>query len=113
MSKTFNFQLIQYRKPAWCLTCGALAKLGCSVHSIIDVTGNTIKNFESLLKLRDELKKMRDQGQTKLALAIEKRKEVQAHLNQVSQCLNLVLHEVNQQEEENNIILVEMISLLE
>jgi small nuclear ribonucleoprotein (snRNP)-like protein len=77
------------------------------------VTGNTIKNFESLLKLRDELKKMRDQGQTKLALAIEKRKEVQAHLNQVSQCLNLVLHEVNQQEEENNIILVEMISLLE
>ena len=113
MSKTFNFQLMQYRKPAWCLTCGALAKLGCSVHSIIDVTGNTIKNFESLLKLRDELKKMRDQGQTKLALAIEKRKEVQAHLNQVSQCLNLVLHEVNQQEEENNIILVEMMSLLE
>jgi hypothetical protein len=56
---------------------------------------------------------MRDQGQTKLALAIAKRKEVQADLNQVSQCLNLVLHEVNQQEEENNIILVEMISLLE
>lgn len=56
---------------------------------------------------------MRDQGQTKLALAIEKRKEVQTHLNQLSQCLKLVLHEVNQQEEQNNILLVEMISELE
>jgi hypothetical protein len=77
------------------------------------MTANTIQNLESLLKLRDELKKMRDQGQTKLALAIEKRKEVQKHLHQISQCLNLVLHEVTQQEEKNNILLVEMISLLE
>ncbi|XP_046448000.1 uncharacterized protein LOC124196810 [Daphnia pulex] len=100
-------------KPTWCLTCGALAKQGCSVHSIIDVTAKTIKNFESLLKLRDDIKKMRDQGQTKLALAIEKRKEVQTHLDQLSQCLKLVLHEVNLQEETNNILLVEMISELE
>jgi cell fate (sporulation/competence/biofilm development) regulator YlbF (YheA/YmcA/DUF963 family) len=90
-----------------------LAKQGCSVHSIIDVTAKTIKNFESLLKLRDDIKKMRDQGQTKLALAIEKRKEVQTHLDQLSQCLKLVLHEVNLQEETNNILLVEMISELE
>ncbi|KAK4026478.1 hypothetical protein OUZ56_015474 [Daphnia magna] len=100
-------------KPTWCLTCGAVAKQSCSVHSIIDVTANTIKNFESLLNLRDDLKKMRDQGQTKLALAIEKRKEIQTHFQQLSQSLKLVLHEVTVQEDQNNLLLVEMISQLE
>ncbi|KAI9563447.1 hypothetical protein GHT06_010910 [Daphnia sinensis] len=100
-------------KPTWCLTCGAVAKQSCSIHSIIDVTANTIKNFESLLNLRDDLKKMRDQGQTKLALAIEKRKEIQTHFQQLSESLQLVLHEVSVQEEQNNILLVEMISQLE
>lgn len=90
-----------------------MAKQSCSVHSIIDVTANTIKNFESLLNLRDDLKKMRDQGQTKLALAIEKRKEIQTHFQQLSQSLKLVLHEVTVQEDQNNLLLVEMISQLE
>ncbi|XP_057376808.1 uncharacterized protein LOC130698043 [Daphnia carinata] len=100
-------------KPTWCLTCGVVAKQSCSVHSIIDASATTIKNFESLLNLRDDLKKMRDQGQTKLALAIEKRREIQTHFQQLSQSLKLVLHEVTVQEEQNDLCLVEMISELE
>ncbi len=90
-----------------------MAKGDCSLHSTIDVTTNTIKNFESLLKLRENIKKMRDEGQTKLALAIEKRKEIQAHLTQVSLSLTMALNEVKKQEEINNLRLVEMVSQLE
>lgn len=91
-----------------------MAKQGCSsAHSIIDVTANTVKNFESLLKLRDDIKKMREQGQTNLAMAISKRKEVQAHLTQLSLSLNMALNEVNQLEDQNNMQLMEMVSQLE
>ena len=91
-----------------------MAKSDCqSVHSTIDVTTSTIKNFESLLKLREDMKRIKDEGQTKLALAIEKRKEIQGHLKQVSQSLKVALGEVKQQEEINNLRLVEMISQLE
>jgi hypothetical protein len=79
----------------------------------VEVSANTIKNFESFMKLKEDLKNLMAEGETKLSLAIEKRKEVQAHLHQVSQCLKLVLHEVNQQEEQNNTLLCEMISQLE
>lgn len=56
---------------------------------------------------------MKEQGQNNLALAIEKRKEIQAYLTQLSLSLNMALAEVNQQEDENNTQLMEMVSLLE
>ncbi|EFX82229.1 hypothetical protein DAPPUDRAFT_241450 [Daphnia pulex] len=104
----------QEKPAAWCLTCRKVAnKPNCSTHSAVEVSANTIKNFESFMKLKEDLKNLMAEGETKLSLAIEKRKEVQAHLHQVSQCLKLVLHEVNQQEEQNNTLLCEMISQLE
>ena len=84
-----------------------------SVHSTVDVTSSTIKNFESLLKFRDDIKKKKEEEQTKLVLAIEKRQEIQDHLAQVSESLKMALDEVKQQEEVNNAHLVEMISQLE
>ena len=90
-----------------------MTKSDCqSVHTTIDVS-SMVKNFESLLKFKDDVKKMREEGQTKLAMAIEKRKEIQVYLTQVSQLLKMALSEVNQQEEINSVRLVEMTSLLE
>ena len=79
----------------------------------MEVSDNTIKNFESFVKLKKDVEQLKTESKTKLKLAIEKRKQVQAHLNQVSQCLKLVLHEVNQQEEQNNMHISEMVSQLE
>jgi hypothetical protein len=78
----------------------------------VEVSANTIKNFKSFLKLKEDLGQLKAESETKLSLALEKRKEVQTHLNQVTQCLKLILHEVNQQEEKNNVLICEMVSQL-
>ena len=99
----------------WCLTCGALAKSECNdcSHSCIDMSTVSLKNFESLLTLRHDLHQKIEEGQTKLAEAIEKRREVQDYLSQVSKALKLFSSEVDGLEEENNLLLTELVSLLE
>ena len=73
----------------------------------------SLKNFEALLTLRNDLRKKVEEGQNKLAEAIEKRRKVQDYLSQVSKALKLFTSEVDCLEEENNILLTELISLLE
>lgn len=99
----------------WCLTCGSLAKLDCNSlsHSCIDMSAVSLKNFEALLTLRNDLKKKVEEGQTKLAEAIEKRREVQNYLSQVSKALKMLTAEVDGLKEDNNIFLAELVSLLE
>ena len=99
----------------WCLTCSSFAQLDCNseAHSCIDMSSVSLKNFEALLTLRNDLRKKLEEGQNKLAEAIEKRREVQGYLSQVSKALKLFTTEVDCLEEENNLLLVELISLLE
>lgn len=115
MTALIFYVYLKTRKPVWCLTCGTMAKSQTcsSTHSVIDVTADTVKNFESLLKLRDDIKNMRDQSQTNLALAIEKRKQVQIYFEELSLSLQMALDEVNLKQDHNNVQLVEMISQLE
>ena len=47
------------------------------------------KTTAELLKFKDDLVKMRDAGFNKLALAIEKRKEVQERVSLVMKCLKV------------------------
>ena len=96
----------------WCLTCSSFAQLDSEAHSCIDMSSVSLKNFEALLTLRNDLRKKVEEGQNKLAEAIEKR-EVQDYLSQVSKALKLFITEVDGLEEENNLHLTELISLLE
>ncbi|XP_046448107.1 uncharacterized protein LOC124196896 isoform X2 [Daphnia pulex] len=82
-----------------------------SVSSTVAVMEN--KNPDALWKLKDELIKMRDSGFNKLALAIQKRKEVQEQVGLVLKSLCAAEEEVTKFQDENNLCLVEMISILE
>ena len=71
------------------------------------------KNVDVLLKLKEELLKIRDGGINKLALAIEKRKEVQEHMALVIEAINVAGEEAKKFQDENNMSLAEMVSVLE
>jgi hypothetical protein len=67
----------------------------------------------SWISLRADLKKKLEQSHNQLAEGVQQRREVQEYLGQVSQALNLLLSDVKKQEEDNNLHLAELISLLE
>jgi hypothetical protein len=71
------------------------------------------KNVDVLLKLKEELLKIRDGGVNKLALAIQKRKEVQEHMALVIEAINVAGEEAKKFQDENNMSLAEMVSVLE
>ncbi len=71
------------------------------------------KNVDVLLKLKEELLKIRDGGLNKLALAIHKRKQVQEHMALVMKAINVAGEEAEKFQDENNMSLAEMVSILE
>lgn len=71
------------------------------------------KNIEDLVKLKEELLKMRDAGTNKLALAIQKRKEVEEHLELVIKSIRAAEEGAIKCHDENNFGLAELISVLE
>ncbi|XP_046640762.1 uncharacterized protein LOC124326142 isoform X2 [Daphnia pulicaria] len=71
------------------------------------------KNIEDLVKLKEELLKMRDAGTNKLALAIQKRKEIEEHLELVIKSIRAAEEEAIKCHDENNFGLAELISILE
>ncbi|XP_046447948.1 uncharacterized protein LOC124196775 [Daphnia pulex] len=99
----------------WCLTCGSAEKLGCSSsgHSSVNMTINTIKNLESLLKLKEELLAMKDSGTNKLAMAIQERQKVQEQLALIMKSIQCSGEEVQKLQDENNLRMTEMVSVLE
>ena len=106
--------IFSYRRR-WCLTCGSFATSDCNTeaHSCIDMSSVSLKNFEALLSLRNDLERKVKESQTRLVEAINKRREVQDYLTQLSKALKLFTTEVDCLEEENNLLLAELISLLE
>jgi hypothetical protein len=77
------------------------------------MTADTIKNLESLLKLKEELLKMKDIGTNKLAMAIQERRKVQEQLALIKKSVQSSEEEVQKLQDDNNLRLAEWISILE
>ena len=71
------------------------------------------KNVEDLVRLKEDLLKLRDTGTNKLALAIEKRKKVEEHLDLVIKSIRVAEEGAKNCQDENNLCLAELISILE
>jgi hypothetical protein len=70
-------------------------------------------SIDSLSGLKEELLKMRDTGVNKLALAIQKRKEVEEHVSHAIKFIQAAEEEAKKFLDENNLCLAELISTLE
>ena len=78
-------------------------------HSLLRLTSNTIKNVERLSCLRNEFKSMKD----RMTMAIEKRKEIQAHFQEVLDAVWSVQRDISIELEENDRQLADWSNLLE
>ena len=104
-----------YRAVSWCLTCGSAEKLGCapSGHSSVDMTADTIRSLEGLLKLKEEILKMKDTGTNQLAMAIGERQKVQEQLSLILKSIQHSEEEIKKLQDENNFQMIQMVSVLE
>lgn len=89
------------------------ATCALSKHSSVDMTDDTVKNLEAFLSLKEELQTMKNTGTDKLAMAIQKRKEIQEHLDFLIKSLTATMEEIQEFQDENNLIMTEMVSTLE
>lgn len=78
-------------------------------HGLLNLTCSTIKNVERLVSLKNEFKSMKD----RLALAIEKRKEIRSHFNELLQAVKRVHDDIMLQVEENDLQLDDWTNLME
>ena len=96
------------RLENWCLTCESVANLSCYFsnpnHYLLTIRGSTLKEAEDLQKLIKEIP-------LKKALAIQKRKQVQAHLNSLMQSLKQVEDGLKEQMVKNDLHLAGLMSL--
>ncbi len=106
---------VHFREVNWCLTCGLAEKVGCasSGHSFINLSASTIRNLDARLTLQEELLKLKDRGTNKLAMAIQKRKQIQEYLSLILKSIQAAENEIVKQQDENNLRLTEMVSILE
>lgn len=99
------------RGPSWCLTCDSVALSTCArrEHGLLNLTAATIKNVERLVSLKNEFKSMKD----RLALAIEKRKEIRSHFSELLEAVKSVEKDILFQVEENDHQLADWTTLME
>ena len=95
---------------SWCFSCGSFAKLSCSLskHCLFDMTLHTMKNIEAFIGLQEEFKKMNEEGTDKLAMALEKRKEIKKHLDMLVTSVNVTLDEIHGLQDQNNLEMAEL-----
>lgn len=77
------------------------------------MTGDTIKNLDALLNLKEELLKMKNQKTEKLKEAIKKRRQIKEHLCLIMKSIKDAEEQIQQLQDENNLRLTEMASILE
>ena len=77
------------------------------------MTADAIRNLDALLNLKEELLKMKDRKTDNLTKAIEKRMQVQEKLSVVMASIKAAENNVKRLQEENNVCLAEIISILE
>ena len=81
-------------------------------HSCISLEAVSMKNFEALLNLKQDLKKKIDNGQTQLAESIQERRKIKDYLTGLLEVFKLYTSEAEILQEENNIRIALLISLL-
>jgi hypothetical protein len=94
----------------WCLTCGAGAKLECATNNHSCIKADSLKNFESLLSLKDVVLNLKRQGQSTLSEAIQKRNEIEKY---TSLFLETVQTSITQLKQENKRKIAELIPHLQ
>ena len=77
------------------------------------MTADSIRNLEGLLKSKEELMKVKDTGMKKLTMAIEERKQIQEQLALILKSIRHSEEEIMKLQDENNIQMIQMVSLLE
>lgn len=113
---TFNLnRLVHSSQLSWCFTCGTTTRTICTLseHSSVHVTASTMKNLEAFLSLKEELESLKTKGADKLALAIQKRKEIEEHLNLLIKSVTATLEGIQDLQDENNLLMTELVSMLE
>ena len=109
-------RLLIYSSVGWCFVCTATEKPSCVPlgHSIVKMTADEIfENLDAANKLKEELLKLNDQKTDNLAKAVQKRKQVQEKLSFIMKSITAAGDRVKQLEDENNLRLTEMVSILE
>ena len=77
------------------------------------MTADTIRSLEGLLKLKEEILKMKDIGTNQLTMAIEERLKVQEQLSLILKAIQHSEEEIKKLQDENNCQMIKMISILE
>lgn len=77
------------------------------------MSADVIKHMDSLLNLKEEMTKTKEQAINNLSLAIEKHQAVQEQLTLVSKSINAVADQVKKLQDTNNLQLTKMISIVE
>lgn len=94
----------------WCLTCESVANLSCYFsnpkHFLVTIKGSTLKDAEDLQKLIKDIP-------VKKSLAIQKRKQVQAHLASLMESLKQVEDGLKEQIAKNDFHLTALMTLEE
>ena len=82
-------------------------------HCFVNMTASTVRNMEVFLSLKEELQTMKNKGQDKLAVAIQKRKEIEEHLNLLITTVKATMEEIQDLQDENNLLMTELVSMLD
>ena len=99
--------------PNWCLTCGSIGKVDCpELHSTFDLSASSMASFEALLSMRESFSKMKEPSKTKIEESIQKEKVVQSYIDKLLKSLKSFEADVKKMEEESNLRLIELNSLL-
>jgi hypothetical protein len=77
------------------------------------MTADIIRNLEALLKLKEELIKMKDVGTNHLTMAIEERQKVHEQLALVMKAIQSSENEIKKLQDENSFHIAQMVSVLE
>lgn len=92
-----------------------MAKTECctSKHSILNLAEDTVKNLDAFVDLRAEFQSEKTKEKIKLTVGLEMRKDIQMHLNKLSQSVEAAKQQVEELQQENDLCMAEIVSKLE
>jgi len=90
-----------------------MGKIDCpELHSTFDLSASSMASFEALLTMRKSFSKMKKPIKIKIEESIQKEEEVQSYIGKLLKYLRLFEADIKKMEEESNLRLIELNSLL-